>query len=63
MTEVATLIYFGAGFYSIRFQGLAQNFREKHLIKWSGMIGTGDALSFDKESRISASSSLFWHPF
>lgn len=52
MTEVATLIYFGAGFYSIRFQGLAQNFREKHLMKWSGMIGTGDALSFDKGSGI-----------
>lgn len=51
-TEVATLICFDAGFYSIRFQGLSQNFREEHLMKWSGTIGTGDALSFDKGSRM-----------
>ena len=51
-TEVATLISFDAGFYSVRFQGLPQNFRKEHLMKWSGMMEVGDALSFDDESRI-----------
>lgn len=50
-TEVATLISFDAGFYSICFQGLPQNFRKEHLMKWAGMMEVGDA-SFDKESRM-----------
>lgn len=51
-TEVATLIYVDAGFYSIHFQGLLQNFRKRYLMKWSGMMEVGDALSFDNEGRI-----------
>lgn len=53
-TEVAsaTLISFDAGFYPICFQGSPQNFRKEHLMKWSGMMEVGDALSIDNESRI-----------
>lgn len=46
-TEVATatVISFGAGFYPIHFQGSPQNFRKEHLMKWSGMMEVGPALS------------------